>query len=245
MRQPQLKQNNVRRLLAEGKRVYGAWLLIPSTVTVEIAGYAGLDFAVIDNEQGAFNPETIADMIRAGENVGISVFVRVVANNPGLINQVLNAGADGIIVPHVCTRQDAEAAVRAARYAPDGFRGQMYALRRDGYGTIDFTDYLAAINREIMVFLTIEDVQGLDNLEEIASTPGIDVLLIGRADLAQSLGMPGQVMHPAVTAAEQKIRSAALAHGLAFYGEQIIDAGIDQDLLLHGWRQARADMQSR
>ncbi|HZQ07299.1 MAG TPA: aldolase/citrate lyase family protein, partial [Anaerolineae bacterium] len=148
MRQLKIKQNNLRRVLEEGKKAYGAWLLIPSTITVEIAGYAGLDFAVVDNEQGWFNDETIAEMIRSAENVGMALIVRVVANDPGLILKVLNAGADGIIVPHVKTQADAETAVRAARYAPEGFRGQMYAMRRDGYGTIDNREYVAQINRE-------------------------------------------------------------------------------------------------
>src|SRR5581483_7591504 len=71
----QFKQNNMRRLLNEGKRVFGAWLLIPSTITVEIAGWAGLDFCVIDNEHGWFNDETVGEMIRAAENVGISLIV--------------------------------------------------------------------------------------------------------------------------------------------------------------------------
>lgn len=240
-----IKENNVKRLLKEGNRVFGAWLLIPTPVSVEIAGYAGLDFAVIDNEHGRFNDETIEDMIRAGENVGIAVFVRVVENNAGSILKVLNAGADGIIVSHVCTRQDAEAAVRAAHYAPSGFRGQMYSLRRDGYGTINFQEYVATINREIMVFLTIEDVEGIRHLSEIASTPGVDVLVIGRADLAQSMGIPGQVSHPDIVAAEQAIRAAATAHGLAFYGEEIIDAGIDQDMMLNGWRNSRRDFEMK
>lgn len=239
---PKFKQNNMRRLLNEGKRVFGAWLLIPSTITVEIAGWAGLDFCVIDNEHGWFNDETVGEMIRAAENVGISLIVRVVENNPGLILKVLNAGGDGVIVSHIRTRADAEATVRAARYAPHGFRGQMHSMRREGYGTIDNKEYLAALNREIMVFLTIEDVEGIENLDEIASVPGVDVLLIGRADLAQSMGMPGEVNHPDVIAAEEKIHAAAKAHGLAFYGDEVIDAGIDQDMLLHGWMKARREL---
>ncbi len=239
MRQTKIKQNNLRRVLAEDKRAYGAWLLIPSTVIMEIAGYAGLDFAAIDNEQGAFNDETVAEMIRAGENVGMAVIVRVVANQPGMILKVLNSGGDGVIVPHICTKQDAEQVVRAAKYAPEGMRGAMNALRRDGYGTIDHAEYLRTINDEIMVFLTIEDVEGMNNLEEISSVKGVDGLVIGRADLAQSMGIPGQPAHPDIKAAEQKIAAAAKAHGLEFYGDRIVDAGIDQDLLLNGWIQAR------
>jgi 2-keto-3-deoxy-L-rhamnonate aldolase RhmA len=243
MNPPKIKQNNVRRLLNEGKRVFGAWLLIPSPITVELAGYAGLDFAVIDNEHGRFNDETIEEMIRAGENVGIAIFVRVVENTPPLILKVLNAGADGILVSHVCTRADAEAAVRAAHYAPTGFRGQMHSLRRDGYGTMNYKEYVDAIDREIMVFLTIEDVEGIRNLDEIASVPGVDALVIGRADLAQSMGIPGEDAHPDIAKAEQEIRAAAKAHGLAFYGEEIIDAGIDLDMLLNGWKQGRRDFE--
>jgi 2-keto-3-deoxy-L-rhamnonate aldolase RhmA len=242
MKSPKIKQNNLRRVLAEGKKAYGAWLLIPSTIIVEIAGYAGLDFCAIDNEQGNFNDETVAEMIRAGENVGLAVIVRVVANHPGLILKVLNAGGDGIIVPHICTKEDAERAVRAAKHAPEGMRGAMYALRRDGYGTINHSEYLAAINDEIMVFLTIEDIEAMNNLDEIASVKGIDGLVIGRADLAQSMGIIGQMAHPDIKAAEQKIVAACKANALEFYGDRIIDAGIDQDLLLNGWIKARQEL---
>jgi 2-keto-3-deoxy-L-rhamnonate aldolase RhmA len=90
-----------------------------------------------------------------------------------------------------------------------------------------------------MVFLTIEDTEALAALDAIAATPGVDGLVIGRADLAQALGIPGQFGHADIVAAEEKIRAAARANGLVFYGEEIIDAGIDQDLLLHGWIKAR------
>jgi 2-keto-3-deoxy-L-rhamnonate aldolase RhmA len=239
MRQLKVRQNKVRGLLDQGKQVFGAWLLIPSTVTVEIAGYAGLDFVVIDNEQSSFNDETVADLIRTAEMADVSVFVRVIENNAGLILKVLNMGADGVIVPHVRSKAEAEAVVRAALYAPDGFRGQMTGLRRDGFGMIDTQEYLASINREIMVFLVIEDVEALDQLDEIVRTPGVDVLIVGKADLAQSMGIPGQVTHPDVLAGVQRIRSAAKAAGISFFGDEFVDCGIDQDLLLHGWMNAR------
>jgi 2-keto-3-deoxy-L-rhamnonate aldolase RhmA len=239
MRQPKVRQNKVRGLLAQGKKVVGAWLLIPSTVTVEIAGYAGLDFVVIDNEQSSFNDETVADMIRTAEMADVSVFVRVIENNAGLILKVLNMGADGVIVPHVRSKAEAEAVVRAALYAPEGFRGQMTGLRRDGFGLIDVREYLARINREIMVFLVIEDMEALEQLDEIARTRGVDVLIVGKADLAQSMGIPGQVTHPDVLAVVQRIRSAAKSAGIAFFSDEFVDAGIDQDLLLQGWMSGR------
>jgi len=239
MRRLKVRQNKVRGLLAQGKQVFGAWLLMPSTVTVEIAGYAGLDFVVIDNEQSAFNDETVADMIRTAEMADVSVFVRVIENNAGLILKVLNMGADGVIVPHVRSQAEAEAVVRAALYAPEGFRGQMTGLRRDGFGLMDVQEYLASINHEIIVFLVIEDVEALDQLDEIARTPGVDVLIVGKADLAQSMGIPGQVTHPEVLAGVQRIRSAAKAAGISFFGDEYIDCGIDQDLLLHGWMSGR------
>jgi 2-keto-3-deoxy-L-rhamnonate aldolase RhmA len=239
MRQLKVRQNKVRNLLDQGHQAFGAWLLIPSTLTVEIAGYAGLDFVVIDNEQSSFNDETVADMIRMAEMADVSVFVRVVENNAGLILKVLNMGADGVIVPHVRSQAEAAAVVRAARYAPEGFRGQMTGLRRDGFGMIDAQEYLASINREIMVFLVIEDVEALVQLDEIVHTQGVDVLIVGKADLAQSMGLPGQVTHPKVQAGVDRIRSAAKAAGVAFFGDELIDAGIDQDLLLHGWMKGR------
>jgi 4-hydroxy-2-oxoheptanedioate aldolase len=244
MRSRKIRPNKVRGLLAEGRRVYGAWLLIPSTATPELAAYAGLDFVVIDNEHGAFNDETVGDMIRAAEAAGVAVFVRVVENSAGPILKVLNLGADGIIVPHVRSKEDAAAAVRAARYAPHGFRGQMTGRRRDGFGLIDAQEYLAAINNEIMVFLTIEDVEALDQLDEIARTPGVDVLVVGREDLAQSLGIPGQPGHERVAAGVEQIRAAARSAGIAFFGDQFVDAGIDIHLLLQGWTKGRQDAEA-
>src|SRR5262249_1292993 len=103
----------------------------------------------------------------------------------------------------------------------------------------DAQEYLANINREIMVFLVLEDVEALDHLDEIVGTAGADVIIVGKADLAQSMGVPGQVAHPDVLAGVHRIRSAAKPAGLAFFGDEFIAAGIDQDLLLRGWSRGR------
>src|SRR5260221_6762671 len=165
----------------------------------------------------------------------VSVFVRVIENSAGLILKVLNMGADGVIVPHVRSKAEAEAVVRAALYAPEGFRGQMTGLRRDGFGLIDVREYLARINREIMVFLVIEDMEALEQLDEIARTRGVDVLIVGKADLAQSMGIPGQVTHRDVLAVVQRIRSAAQSAGIAFCGDEFVCTRVCRDALPLGW----------
>jgi 2-keto-3-deoxy-L-rhamnonate aldolase RhmA len=232
MRHPSVKENPVKRALAKSERVFGVWLLVPSPVPMEIAGYAGLDFAVIDAEHGAFNDETLQNMIRAGENVDLAVFVKVLENHPALIMKALDLGADGVMIPHVCTRAEAEAAVRAARNHPEGFRGQMTELRVDGYGTIQAEEYTARSNEQVMVMLVIEDVAGVRNLPEILATPGVDAIVVGMADLAQAMGFTGQAEHPEVLATRDRIRAATEKAGLIFYGDRMVEIGTDHGLFL-------------
>jgi 2-keto-3-deoxy-L-rhamnonate aldolase RhmA len=238
MRHTRVKENKVKRAIAEGTTVYGAFILIPSPTIVEIAGYAGLDYVVIDNEHATINDETLENMVRAGENVDLTVFIRVLENRPSLILKALDLGADGVLVPHICSKQDAVAAVEAARYYPEGHRGQVTSRRGAGYGAIDRKEYLTTVNKEVMVMLLIEDVEGVRTIGEIVTVPGIDVIDVGVVDLSQSMGLLGQPTHPDVLEARDKVVAAARAASIAVDGYELVTVGGDTTILRNAFALA-------
>ncbi|EAZ97702.1 HpcH/HpaI aldolase family protein [Marinobacter sp. ELB17] len=192
-----LTTNTTKHKLSEGKAVYGLLNAVPSTWLVEMIGYAGYDFVILDTEHLSTNPETVEHMIRAAECAGITPLVRVPGPDVGAIARALDSGAQGIVVPRVRNAREARAVVSMARYAPLGERG-ITGGRTTGFGTIPLGRYLAEANREILVVLMIEDTEGLSNCEEIANVPGVDWLLEGAVDLSQSLGVAGDPFHPSV-----------------------------------------------
>ena len=210
-----LQTNHLKRALAEGKTVFGLLNSIPSPLLVEMIGYAGFDFVILDMEHVCVNPETLENMVRAAECAGVTPLVRVPSAAPDVILRALDCGAQGVVVPHVRTAADAAQAVAASRYAPLGMRG-ISGGRTTGFGTIDLATYLARANSEIMVVAMIEDCAGVDNLDAILSATGIDMVLEGAIDLSQSYGVPGQAQHPIVQEAIERIAAGCAARGIPF-----------------------------
>lgn len=210
-----LQTNQLKRALAAGKTVFGLLNSIPSPLLVEMIGYAGFDFVILDMEHVCLNPETLENMVRAAECAGVSSLVRVPSAAPDVILRALDCGAQGIVVPHVRTAAEAVQAVAASRYAPLGTRG-ISGGRTTGFGTLDLPTYFARANSEIMVVAMIEDREGVDNLEAILSVAGIDMVLEGAIDLSQSYGVPGQAQHPIVQDAIEKIAASCRRHGIPF-----------------------------
>lgn len=210
-----LQTNKLKAALRAGTPVFGLLASIPSPLLVEMIGYAGYDFVTLDLEHVGVNPETLENMIRAAECAGITPLVRVPAATAATIVRVLDCGAQGIVVPHVRSRAEAEAAVAASRYHPLGRRG-ISGGRTTGFGTIDLATYFERANREIMVVAMIEDRDGIDDIDAIAEVPGIDMILEGAIDLSQSLGVPGQAQHPAVRSALAHLAARCREHGVPF-----------------------------
>ena len=208
-----LKPNRLKQKLAEGAAVHGLLNSMPSALMVEMIAYAGYDFVILDLEHVCVNPETLEHMLRAAECAGLPALVR--ACGSAEITRALDAGALGVVVPHVCTADDARAAVQASRYHPLGQRG-ISGGRTTGFGAIPLLDYFGQANREIMVVAMIEDAQGVDNIGEILSVPGIDMVLEGAIDLSQSLGYPGQAQHPLVQAAIARVADACRERRVPF-----------------------------
>jgi len=200
-----MRANALKQKLAAGARVYGPFLKILDPAVVEICGHAGFDFVIIDLEHGPGTIETVQNHVRAAEAVGITPIVRVTENAPGRILRALDIGAQGIEIPQIGSRADAEKAAGAARYHPDGARGVCRFVRAADYSAMDRAAYFEQANRETLVIVHIEGVEGVSNLEEILSVKGIDVVFLGPYDLSQACGVPGRIEHPKVV---EKMRHA-------------------------------------
>jgi len=194
-----LKENYLKRTLNEGKVVFGPFMKFTDPAAVEIMGFAGFDFVIIDAEHGPISMETAQNMIRATESVNITPIIRVGNNDEALILRALDIGAQGIEIPQINSKADAVRAVKSVKYSPQGERGVCRYVRAANYSSMDKFKYFESANKETMIIAHIEGVEGINNLDEILSVPGIDVIFIGPYDLSQSLGISGQVNHPLVT----------------------------------------------
>jgi 4-hydroxy-2-oxoheptanedioate aldolase len=215
-----MRTNTLRQKLKDGKPAFGVMLTFPSAPVVEMLGHMGFDWILLDNEHGSITVDTAEDVIRAAELTGIAPIVRPIVNRPEAIAPFLDRGAWGVQVPHVNTRAEAEAAVAACKYFPDGQRGSFSRGRPAEYGFGgDTRKYFAEANANTLVCLMLEEVEAIDNIAEIVRVKGVDVLFIGSGDLSQSMGHPGQQAHPEVLAVMEKgvkaIRAAGIAAGVS------------------------------
>jgi len=194
-----LIENSLKRILNEGEIALGPFLKFTDPAAVEIMGFAGFDFVIIDTEHGPISMQSAQNMIRAAETVNITPIIRVANNDESLILRALDIGAQGVEIPQINCKFDALRAVKSVKYSPQGERGVCRYVRAANYSSMDKFKYFKSANEETMIIAHIEGIEGINNLDEILSVPGIDVIFIGPYDLSQSLGIPGQVNHPLVT----------------------------------------------
>jgi len=193
-----MKENKMKQKLEEGKVLYGPFVKFTDPAAIEIAAYSGFDFVIIDLEHGPHSSQSAQNLVRAAELGGITPVIRVLENSPTHILRALDIGAQGIEVPHISSRKEAEKAARAARFAPQGERGLCRFVRAANYSSVPSDEYIPKANKETVVIIHVEGVQGIKNLREILKVPGIDVIFLGPYDLSQSCGFPGKVNHPVV-----------------------------------------------
>jgi 2-keto-3-deoxy-L-rhamnonate aldolase RhmA len=186
--------------------LHGFFVGVPAPATVEIAGYAGFDFVIIDTEHGAAGLETLEHMLRAAAASGIAALVRVPRGGADDILHVLDAGADGILVPHVTGAARAAEIVRHAYYPPLGRRGISTLSRAARHGLGDAASVLRDQAGRTAVIAMIEDAEALGDVGAIARVEGIDAVFVGPNDLASSMGLLGEASHPEVRRAVNGIR---------------------------------------
>ncbi len=206
--------NPLKDRVRRGDPVFGTILSIPSPEVAEVAGLAGYDFLLLDMEHGPLTVELLEGLVRACRAVNVVPLARVPEDHPKTILRALDVGCVGVMIPQVETPQQAQAAVAATKYAPEGTRSLAGATAAAWWGKVPMPDHVAASNAATMNVLQIETRRGLEAVEAIARTPGVDVLFIGPSDLSQSLGHPGAVAHPDVQAAIRRIISAGRSAGV-------------------------------
>ena len=204
-------KNKLKENLKNGKCQIGAFVTAPCPEVVEVLGVTGYDFVILDTEHTASGIETIVDMMRGAEVYGMTPVVRVYDDNPKMISRYQDVGAYGIQVPMVHTAKQAEKIVRAAKFIPSGVRG-MSGGRGTRWGKIE--KYRFVSNEETLIAVMCESKEGLENIEEIAKVPGIDSIFIGAFDLSQSLGVAGDITHPVVEEAIERILNACKNNGV-------------------------------
>jgi len=188
--------NNLKQDLQDLKLTIGSWINIGNPYIAEIMAKAGFDWLTIDMEHSVITLAEAQQLIQVIDLAGSVPLVRVGENNPNLIKRVMDAGAYGVIVPMVNTKDDAERAVRAVKYPPVGTRGVGLA-RAQGYG-LDFEKYKEWASKNSIVIVQIEHIEAVNNLEEILKVKGVDGSIIGPYDLSGSMGSPGEYNRPEV-----------------------------------------------
>ena len=208
--------NILKSRLQKREITIGSWITLGHTSIAEIVAKAGFDWLVVDMEHSVITLDVAQQLIQVIEGCGVVPLVRVGENNPNAIKRAMDAGAQGVLVPMVNTREQAEAAVKAVKYPPVGTRGVGLA-RAQGYGA-SFDEYAAGINDESIVVVQVEHIEAVTNLESILSVKGVDGCIVGPYDLSGSLGVPGNFRHPDVLAAlrrvEQTCKDRDIASGI-------------------------------
>lgn len=244
--------NTLKKKLAAGELQTGAWLGMLDSYVAEIAGTAGFDWLLIDGEHAPNGTTEISRQIGALRASASEVIVRVPKGEDWYIKQILDAGAQTIMVPMVETGEQAEAMVRAMRYAPHGIRGVGSALGRASLWS-SVEDYATTANDQMCLIVQVEAQRGVDNLDDILALEGVDAVFIGPADLAADMGYLGNDRAPQVQAVMEDVvkrtRAAGKASGIMCpdpefaqkaigWGVNFAAVAIDAVMLANGLRAA-------
>jgi 2-keto-3-deoxy-L-rhamnonate aldolase RhmA len=164
----------------------GTWVKLPIVESVELLALAGFDFVVVDLEHSPIDLETAYRLIGVANHLGLAPIVRVPTLDGGIVQRVLDSGAEGIMLPHVDTVAEAEAGVRAVRFPPLGARGVGATSRAGAWGALDRAEYLRYGQEEVVFIAQVESARAARSAGAIASVDGVDALLVGAADLSTS-----------------------------------------------------------
>lgn len=211
------KPNVLKQRLKNGEIVFGPWCVVPSAPLLNIISASGMDFAIIDMEHGPTDYRIAEDMVRAAESENCSPVIRVGQRNESDILKALDIGAQGLLVPHIESREDAADTIRFSKYFPQGERGFSPYTRAGGYGYLGIENHAENENEETLIGIILEGKEGIDNMDSILETDHLDFVYVGAYDLSQAMGMPGQVQHPAIKKEMErcirKIRDRGIAAG--------------------------------
>lgn len=205
--------NLIRTVLRDESIVTGIILFSGSPMIIELAAAAGIDFVIIDMEHSPIDLTNCSHLIRAAEAYRITPYVRVPETDHSLIMKLLNLGAAGIVIPHA-TVKNCTAALRAARYAPDGDRGACAIVRSTGYRPGEWGKHIRSANDRVAVIPLLESLDAIQDLDALCMIDGLDVFFVGPTDLSIDLGVPGATFdEPKMSSTLDKIIATARCHG--------------------------------
>lgn len=203
-------ENAIRRKLDSGEAVFGCFLRQAEPSLAEFIALLGWDFVIFDGEHGTLEPRDVESLSRAVELAGSTPIARVPVNQPHDILRFLDTGIHGVHVPWVNSAEEATRAVHSVKYWPEGRRG-LSGSRASRWGIAEpIADYTERANRETMVVIHIETIDAVEAIDDYVAIDGIDVLFIGPTDLSHSLGHPGDIDHPDVVEAMERVRAAVV-----------------------------------
>lgn len=203
---------SLKQKLKNNELTIGSWIMMGSPISVEVMALAGFEWLVVDIEHTSIDLETAQTLITTIQANGIKALVRISKNEEVIIKRILDMGADGIIVPMVCTKEEALQAVEYAKYPPIGKRG-VGLYRAQKYGT-KFEEYKKWVNEELVIIAQIEHIDAVNNIDDILAVEGIDGTIIGPYDLSGSMGFPGEFEREDVKEAVQKVLDRCKEHGI-------------------------------
>jgi 4-hydroxy-2-oxoheptanedioate aldolase len=245
------------RLTGDGPSLLATFVLIPRVEIVELAGIAGFDVVVIDLEHGPYGIGSLPPLVAAGHGVGLQCVVRVSRLDVQEIGAALDCGADGVLVPHVGSRVDAQAVVHAARFPPEGHRGANPYVRAASYSAQ--SSFLTEANGSAACLALVEGRAGVAAIDEIVAVPGLDGVFVGPVDLSADAGVPGETDGPFVQEAVRKVVTSARTHGVATsvfadkpesarrwleLGVRMVTFSVDTAMILHGFGAAVAELRA-
>lgn len=210
-----IPENRLKRRLAEGHLAVGTMVAeLRQMSVIQALGNAGLDWVILDNEHGAFNPETLADLSRVARLLGVTPIVRVPVLAYQHLAPVLDGGAQGVMLPRVMSPEPVREAVAAVKYPPQGARGCALGRAHTEFRSGDVAAAMADSNRETFVIVQIETREALERLDELLAVPGVDAALVGPNDLAIALGVPGRMRDPILETAIHQVLDACRRRGV-------------------------------
>ncbi len=211
-----MRPNTTRERLRAGRLVLGTQIqLLRSTEPARILAAAGFDFVWVDAEHGPFDQESVHDLVRAISDAGPTPIVRVGEFSYSLVARALDSGAEGIILPRATDLEGLRRAFSWMRFPPEGVRGYGLGGPHLGYQNVSVEEVIAHRNAHTLTIVQFENEWAIQHSQELLAMRGVDVALVGPADLSISLGVPGQFDHPRLVAAVERLIEACEQHAVA------------------------------
>ena len=254
----ELPKNTFKRAIAAGEIQYGLWAGIPDTTSAEICAASGFDWLLLDGEHAPFDMRAIYTYLQAVAAYDIQPIVRAVEGDRNLIKQLLDFGAQTLLIPMVDTAEQAADLVEAMRYPPQGVRGMGSSIARAARWN-SIPNYVRTANDEVCLLIQVESTTALENLHEIVAVEGVDGIFIGPSDLSASMGHVGDATHPDVVQTIENTIATIVAAGKAAgilaidpkqanhyisCGASFVGVGVDTLILGNGAKQLAASFKN-